>query len=107
MASNGVAAAPAPAPPVNVAMTDDWLNPPPAVVVTGVVAGYLLGGAVLIETVFNLNGIGQYAVQSITTADYAPIQGFVLVAAVFTMMVYLIVDLLQFMIDPRVSARAS
>jgi ABC-type dipeptide/oligopeptide/nickel transport system permease component len=80
---------------------------PPAVVVTGVVAGYLLGGAVLIETVFNLNGIGQYAVQSITTADYAPIQGFVLVAAVFTMMVYLIVDLLQFMIDPRVSARAS
>src|SRR6202035_3165882 len=63
---------------------------PPAVVVTGVVAGYLLGGAVLIETVFNLNGIGPYAVQSITTADYAPIQGFVLVAAVFTMMVYLI-----------------
>jgi peptide/nickel transport system permease protein len=78
---------------------------PPAVVVTGVVAGYLLGGAVLIETVFNLNGLGQYAVQSITTADYAPIQGFVLVAAVFTMLVYLIVDLLQFMIDPRVSAR--
>ena len=33
--------------------------------------------------------------------------GFVLVAAVFTMMVYLIVDLLQFMIDPRISARAS
>jgi len=31
---------------------------------------------------FNLNGIGQYAVQSITMADYAPIQGFVLVAAV-------------------------
>ena len=80
---------------------------PPAVVVTGVVAGYLLGGAVLIETIFNLNGIGQYAVQSITTADYAPIQGFVLVAAVFTMVVYLIVDLLQFMIDPRVSARVA
>lgn len=80
---------------------------PPTVVVTGVVAGYLLGGAVLIETVFNLNGIGQYAVQSITTADYAPIQGFVLVAAVFTMMMYLVVDLLQFMIDPRLSARVS
>jgi ABC-type dipeptide/oligopeptide/nickel transport system permease component len=78
---------------------------PPAVVVAGVVAGYLLGGAVLIETVFNLNGIGQYAVQSITTADYAPIQGFVLVAAVFTMLVYLLVDLLHFVIDPRVSAR--
>jgi ABC-type dipeptide/oligopeptide/nickel transport system permease component len=79
---------------------------PPAVVVTGIVAGYLLGGAVLIETVFNLNGIGQYAVQAVTTADYAPIQGFVLVAAVFTMLVYLLVDLIHFMIDPRVSARA-
>jgi len=79
---------------------------PPAVVITGVVTGFLLGGAVLIETVFNLNGLGQYAVQSITTADYAPIQGFVLVAAVFTMLVYLVVDLVYFMIDPRVAARA-
>jgi ABC-type dipeptide/oligopeptide/nickel transport system permease component len=78
---------------------------PPAVVMTGVVAGFLLGGAVLIETVFNLNGLGQYAVQSITTADYAPVQAFVLVAAVFTMLVYLIVDLVYFMIDPRVRAR--
>ena len=75
-------------------------------VVVGVVAGFLLGGAVLIETVFNLNGLGQYAVQSITTADYAPVQAFVLVAAVFTMLVYLIVDLVYFMIDPRVAARA-
>jgi len=75
-------------------------------VMTGVVAGFLLGGAVLIETVFNLNGLGQYAVQSITTADYAPVQAFVLVAAVFTMLVYLIVDLVYFMIDPRVAARA-
>ncbi len=79
---------------------------PPAVVMTGVVTGFLLGGAVLIETVFNLNGLGQYAVQSITTADYAPIQGFVLVAAVFTMLVYLVVDLVYFMIDPRVAAGA-
>ncbi|MCL2428397.1 MAG: ABC transporter permease [Alphaproteobacteria bacterium] len=77
---------------------------PPAVVMTGVVTGFLLGGAVLIETVFNLNGLGQYAVQAITTADYAPVQAFVLVAAVFTMLVYLMVDLVYFMIDPRVAA---
>lgn len=77
---------------------------PPAIVIVGVVAGFLLGGAVLIETVFNLNGLGQYAVQAITTADYAPIQAFVLVAAVFTMLVYLIVDLAHFAIDPRVAA---
>jgi peptide/nickel transport system permease protein len=79
---------------------------PPVVVMVGVVTGYLLGGAVLIETVFNLNGIGQYAVQAVTSADYAPIQGFVLLAAVFTMLAYLVVDLIYFAIDPRVRARA-
>jgi len=75
---------------------------PPTVVMVGVVLGFLLGGAVLIEVVFNISGVGRYAVQAITTADYAPIQAFVLVAAVFTMVVYLVVDLVQFAIDPRV-----
>jgi peptide/nickel transport system permease protein len=69
--------------------------------------GFLLGGAVLIETVYNLNGIGQYAVQAVTSADYAPVQAFVLVAALFTMLVYLVVDLLYFVVDPRVRARVS
>jgi peptide/nickel transport system permease protein len=69
---------------------------------TGIISGYLLGAAVLVETVYNFNGIGQYAVQAITTADYAPIQAFVLVAAVFTMLIYLVVDLIYFAADPRV-----
>lgn len=77
---------------------------PPIIVMTGIVVGFLLGGAVLIETIYNLNGIGQYAVQAVTSADYAPIQAFVLVAAVFTMLVYLVVDLLYFAVDPRVRA---
>jgi len=63
---------------------------------------FLLGGAVLVESVFNLNGIGQYAVQAIVTADYAPIQGFVCFAALFTMLVYLAVDLIHFAMDPRI-----
>ena len=79
---------------------------PPVLVIGGVVSGYLLGGAVLIETVFGLNGVGQYAVQSITTSDYAPIQAFVLVAAIFTMLVYLLVDLVHFATDPRVRSSA-
>jgi ABC-type dipeptide/oligopeptide/nickel transport system permease component len=79
---------------------------PPVIVIVGVVSGYLLGGAVLIETVFALNGIGQYAVQAISTNDYAPLQAFVLIAAIFTMLVYLIVDLVQFAVDPRVRIRA-
>lgn len=78
---------------------------PPVVVVTGVIVGYLLGGAVLIESVFNLNGVGQYAVQAITTNDYAPIQAFVLLAAFFTMLVYLAVDLVHFAVDPRVRTK--
>lgn len=80
---------------------------PPIIVMTGIVVGYLLGGAVLIETVYNLNGIGQYAVQAISSADYAPIQAFVLIAALFTMLVYLAVDLLYFAVDPRVRTQPS
>src|SRR5262245_20552424 len=53
---------------------------PPVIVMTGIIVGFLLGGSVLIETVFNLNGIGQYAVKAVTSADYAPMQAFVLVA---------------------------
>lgn len=80
---------------------------PPIIVMTGIVLGFLLGGVVLIETVFNLGGIGQYAVQAVTSADYAPVQAFVLVTALFTMLVYLVVDLLYFAVDPRVRARVS
>jgi peptide/nickel transport system permease protein len=80
---------------------------PPVIVMTGIIVGFLLGGAVLIETVFNLNGIGQYAVKAVTSADYAPMQAFVLVAAAFTMLVYLVVDLLYFAVDPRVRARGT
>jgi peptide/nickel transport system permease protein len=76
----------------------------PTIVMTGVISGFLLGGAVLVETVFNLNGLGQYAVQSIVSADYAPLQGFVSFAAIFTMIVYLLVDLVYFATDPRARA---
>lgn len=78
---------------------------PPIVVITGINVGFLLGGAVLIETVFNLNGIGQYAVQAVSSADYAPIQAFVLIAALFTMLIYLLVDLILFAVDPRMRRR--
>lgn len=79
----------------------------PTIVITGVVVMFLLGGAVLVETVFNLTGLGQYAVQAIVTADYAPIQGFVCFAAIFTMLVYLAVDLIHFAMDPRIKVGGS
>ena len=60
------------------------------------------GGAVLVETVFSWDGLGQYAVESVVNSDYAPLQAFVLIAAVFTMLVFLFVDLAYFLIDPRI-----
>lgn len=63
--------------------------------------GYLLGGAVLVETVFGWGGIGQYAVQSVTHSDYAAIEGFVIVAGIFTVLVYTASDVLQMALDPR------
>ncbi len=76
---------------------------PPVVTLVAIVYGYLLGGAVLIENVFGWGGLGQYAVQAMSNSDYAAIQGFVLVTATFTLLLYLVVDLLYFAIDPRIS----
>ena len=75
---------------------------PPVVTVVGIVFWFLLGGAVLVETVFAWGGLGQYAVESVVSSDYAPLQAFVLLAAVFTLVVFLLVDLAYFVIDPRI-----
>ncbi len=76
---------------------------PPVVTVVGILVWFLLGGAVLVETVFAWGGLGQYAVQSVVNSDYAPLQGFVLLAAVFTATVFLVVDVTYFLLDPRVA----
>lgn len=75
---------------------------PPVVTITGIIFGYLLGGAVLVETVFSWGGLGQYAVQAVLNADFTAIQGFVLLAAVFSIIVYLFVDVAYLIIDPRI-----
>ena len=75
---------------------------PPIITVTGILTWFLLGGAVLVETVFAWGGLGQYAVQSVVNSDYAALQAVVLLAAVFTMLVFLLVDLAYFVIDPRI-----
>ncbi len=77
---------------------------PPVITIIAVLYGYLISGAVLVETVFGWGGLGQYAVQSITNSDFAPIQGFVLVTAILTLVLYLVVDLFYFFLDPRITA---
>lgn len=75
---------------------------PSVVTIIGILFWFLLGGAVLVETVFAWGGVGQYAVQSVVNSDYAPLQAFVLVTAVFTSVVFLLVDLAYFLLDPRI-----
>lgn len=75
----------------------------PVVLTTaGVVLGYLIGGDVLIETVFSWGGLGQYAAQSVLASDIPAIQGVMLVAAIMTLCVYLALDLVYEALDPRV-----
>lgn len=74
----------------------------PVVTLVGILFGFEIGGAVLIETVFSLNGLGQYAVQRTLQLDYPAIQGVVLTMTAFSLLVYLTMDLLYTVIDPRI-----
>lgn len=75
---------------------------PPVVTLLGLIYGFLLGGAVLVENVFSWGGLGSYVVESVEHSDYFAVQGFVLIAALFTLLVYLVVDIVHVAIDPRV-----
>jgi peptide/nickel transport system permease protein len=69
----------------------------------GVIYGNLLGGSVVIEKVFTWPGMGRYALDSIISKDYGPLQGFVLFSALIYVIVFLLVDIVYFIIDPRVT----
>jgi len=73
-----------------------------AVSVIGLTTGYLLGGSVLVETVFDWPGIGLYAARSILHVDYAPVIGVALLIAAIYAVVNLITDLLYGALDPRI-----
>ena len=75
---------------------------PPVITLIGVIYGFLLGGAVLVESLFGWGGVGQYAVQSIVNQDFSAMQGFVLVAAIFTLAIYFVIDLIYYFLDPRI-----
>jgi ABC-type dipeptide/oligopeptide/nickel transport system permease component len=75
---------------------------PSIVTIISVLYGYLIGGAVLVEIVFSWGGAGQYAVQGVLNSDLYPVLGFVLFSAIFSLFVYLAVDLIYLAIDPRI-----
>ncbi len=74
---------------------------PPALAVMGLQLGYLLGGSILVETVFNWPGSGQFMNLAIFRRDIPVLQGTVLVLASFFVMINLLVDIIQALIDPR------
>jgi peptide/nickel transport system permease protein len=74
----------------------------PIVTLLGLDIGILLGGAILTETVFNIQGIGRFAYEAIVRSDLPTIQGTVLFGAFFIVMMSLVVDILYAFIDPRV-----
>ncbi len=74
----------------------------PVVTVAGIACGVLLGGAVVIESVFSLPGVGRLIVGAIQRRDYPVIQGGLLLTATIFVLVNLAVDLLYALLDPRI-----
>jgi peptide/nickel transport system permease protein len=74
----------------------------PVMTVIGMTVGSLLGGAVVVETVFTRSGIGRIAVDAINGHDYPLVQGTVLLSAIIYVVANLVVDLSYHWIDPRV-----
>jgi peptide/nickel transport system permease protein len=74
----------------------------PVVTLSGVEFGYLLGGAVIVEQIFALPGLGRLTLDAISQRDYALVQGSVLFIALNFLVVNLLVDLAYAMLDPRI-----
>jgi len=77
----------------------------PVITVVGLYFGYLLGGAILTETVFAIPGVGNFMVQSIRSRDFIIVQGGVLMIAIGISFISLLVDILYAFIDPRIRAQ--
>ena len=76
----------------------------PWVSVMGVQAGYLLGGVIVAEAVFNYPGLGQLFIQAVTARDYPLVQSITIVTASLFVFLNFLVDVLYSFIDPRVRA---
>lgn len=77
----------------------------PIITVIGLQFGYLLGGAVLTESIFGITGVGRLMVDSIRSRDYPIVQGGVLFIAITFSIVNLFVDILYAFVDPRIKSQ--
>lgn len=74
----------------------------PVVTLIGIVAGYLLGGSIVVEQVFAIPGVGRLGLQAIVQRDYPVLQAVVLLVTSLFVVVNLVVDLIYVFLDPRI-----
>ena len=77
----------------------------PVVSLAAVQLGFLLGGSVIIESIFSLHGLGYLAYESILRSDIAVVQAVVLIFSLFYIVLTLLADLLNAFLDPRIRVR--
>lgn len=75
----------------------------PIVTMIGLLVGYMLGGSIMVETVFTWPGIGRYAARAISSADYNAVMGVTLIISFIYLITNLVVDLAYARLDPRIS----
>jgi len=74
----------------------------PTVTVMGLQVGFLIGGAIVVETLFAMPGLGTFGIDAIIARDYQQVQGFALITAVAFVVINLLVDLMYTFLDPRI-----
>jgi peptide/nickel transport system permease protein len=74
----------------------------PTVTVMGLQVGFLIGGAIVVETLFAMPGLGTFGIDAIIARDYQQVQGFALITAFAFVVMNLIVDLTYTFLDPRI-----
>jgi peptide/nickel transport system permease protein len=74
----------------------------PTITVMGLQVGFLIGGAIVVETLFAMPGLGTFGIDAIIARDYQQVQGFALITAFAFVFINLIVDLTYTVLDPRI-----
>jgi peptide/nickel transport system permease protein len=74
----------------------------PVVTLSGIGLSHILGGSVLVETVFNIPGMGRLGVEAVLSQDYAIVQAIILITALMVVLANLIVDISYGWLDPRI-----
>jgi peptide/nickel transport system permease protein len=74
----------------------------PTVTVMGLQVGFLIGGAIVVETLFAMPGLGTFGIDAIIARDYPQVQGFALITAISFVVINLLVDLTYTFLDPRI-----